>query len=323
MLVDLEKMKHAIVSEYVDTPEIRECLLYAIEGGKNIRAQIGLHVTDLLLKATPLENNYIVASLLYRCCCFVELIHIASLILDDCPYMDNDIVRRGKPSVHQKYGVAMAQLASFILIEVAHSTIYDILSTFRNMPIVPGSECHLLENSNYLLLSEDLYRLRVEMLGEKGLAGGQLYDLYFLKDKQSSSGSHPKINLCAKNEAFQKYLKMIEYKTCRLFEASFVIPAMIIKTLLKSVDNDCGIWSNKIDIALYKELGYQYGMAFQLSDDLIDQNSDQNGNNATNYLSESQTINLVYETLEKFRKESKRVGFNAEKFIRLARLEIY
>ena len=48
-----------------------------------------------------------------RAACAVELIHAYSLVHDDMPCMDNDILRRGKPTVHVKFGQAQALLAGY------------------------------------------------------------------------------------------------------------------------------------------------------------------------------------------------------------------
>jgi farnesyl diphosphate synthase len=47
-----------------------------------------------------------------RAACAVELIHAYSLVHDDLPCMDNDVLRRGKPTVHVRFGVAQAMLAA-------------------------------------------------------------------------------------------------------------------------------------------------------------------------------------------------------------------
>ena len=58
-------------------------------------------------------------SLLINICAAVECIHFYSLIHDDLPCMDNDAIRRGKPTTHKKYGEATAVLAGNSLLTLS------------------------------------------------------------------------------------------------------------------------------------------------------------------------------------------------------------
>ena len=62
---------------------------------------------------------------LINICAAVECIHSYSLIHDDLPCMDNDSIRRGKPSTHIKYGEASAVLAGSSLLTLAFEIIAD------------------------------------------------------------------------------------------------------------------------------------------------------------------------------------------------------
>src|SRR5512139_355683 len=73
-----------------------------LDGGKRLRPL-------LVLAAADAVGGEAAAAL--RAACAVELIHAYSLIHDDMPCMDNDVLRRGKPTVHVKYGEAGALLA--------------------------------------------------------------------------------------------------------------------------------------------------------------------------------------------------------------------
>ena len=85
----------------------------------------------------------------------IEIIHSYSLIHDDLPCMDNDSVRRGKPSTHIKFGESTAVLAGNSLLTMA----FEILS-HKNLKI---SE----KNKNNLI-----YKIS-ECSGHLGIAGGQ------------------------------------------------------------------------------------------------------------------------------------------------------
>lgn len=86
----------------------------------------------------------------------IELVHAASLILDDLPSMDDADLRRGRPSNHKQFGEAIAILAAFALLNLAHGTI----ATACEAP-----------------LSSRLSQLLSDAVGTSGLVGGQAADL--------------------------------------------------------------------------------------------------------------------------------------------------
>ena len=85
-----------------------------ISGGKKIRSTIIFDVG----KIYNLKRNKLI-----NVCAAVECIHSYSLIHDDLPCMDNDSIRRGKPSTHIKYGEASAVLAGNSLLTLAFEII--------------------------------------------------------------------------------------------------------------------------------------------------------------------------------------------------------
>ena len=87
-----------------------------LSGGKKIRSSI-------ILGAGKLYNIKI--SKLINICAAVECIHSYSLIHDDLPCMDNDKIRRGKPTTHIKYGESTAVLAGNSLLTLAFEIISD------------------------------------------------------------------------------------------------------------------------------------------------------------------------------------------------------
>ena len=92
--------------------------------------------------------------------CSVEIIHAYSLIHDDLPSMDNDDLRRGRPTCHKAFGEATAILAGDALQTLA----FQILATDPNIKI---SDLQRLEMIRTLTLAS----------GSKGMAGGQAIDL--------------------------------------------------------------------------------------------------------------------------------------------------
>ena len=87
-----------------------------ISGGKKIRSTI-IFDTGKLFKISEKK--------LINICAAVECIHSYSLIHDDLPCMDNDVIRRGKPSTHVKFGEASAVLAGSSLLTLAFEIVTD------------------------------------------------------------------------------------------------------------------------------------------------------------------------------------------------------
>ena len=83
--------------------ELHQAMRYAVlNGGKRIRPLL-VFATGMLFGAKP--------AVMARAASAVEMIHAYSLIHDDMPCMDNDVLRRGKPTVHVRFGEATALLA--------------------------------------------------------------------------------------------------------------------------------------------------------------------------------------------------------------------
>ncbi len=142
-----------------------EAMRYAVlDGGKRLRPLLLLAAReaadgaspDLASHDTQAEAADHEAAL--RAACAVELIHAYSLVHDDLPCMDNDVLRRGKPTVHVKFGEASALLAGDALQALA----FELLTPAAGMPFKQQAHlCHLLARA----------------AGSAGMAGGQAIDL--------------------------------------------------------------------------------------------------------------------------------------------------
>jgi len=144
----------AALSEWVgiDAPvQLGDAMRYAVlDGGKRLRPL-------LVLAASEAVGGHPEAAL--RAACSVELIHAYSLVHDDLPCMDNDVLRRGKPTVHVKFGEAGALLAGDALQALA----FELLTPDGD-GIPPGAQARLC-------------RLLARAAGSQGMAGGQAIDL--------------------------------------------------------------------------------------------------------------------------------------------------
>ncbi|MDP3887306.1 polyprenyl synthetase family protein [Hydrogenophaga sp.] len=124
---------------------------YAVlDGGKRLRPL-------LVLAACEAVQGH--AGTALRAACAVELIHAYSLVHDDMPCMDNDVLRRGKPTVHVQFGEAQALLAG------------DALQALAFELLVPD------DGSTDPALSVTLCRQLAQAAGAAGMAGGQAIDL--------------------------------------------------------------------------------------------------------------------------------------------------
>jgi geranyltranstransferase len=128
---------------------------YAVLGG-------GKRVRPLLVYAAG-ELVGADARVLDGAACAVELIHVYSLVHDDMPAMDNDDMRRGKPTVHRQYGEAMAMLVGDALQALA----FEVLVA----PLVEG------DAQAAKLPAATMVAALARAAGSWGMAGGQALDI--------------------------------------------------------------------------------------------------------------------------------------------------
>ena len=161
-------------------------------GGKKIRSKILIDIGSL----ASIDYKTLIAI-----GAAVECIHAYSLIHDDLPCMDNDKIRRGKPSAHIKFGESTAVLAGNSLLTMA----FEILSS----PTLKISE----------RIKINLIKKLSECSGHLGIAGGQYLDLSYEKKKIS------------KNKIIEMEIK----KTGKLFSFCCAAPAIIKKKNVKEI----------------------------------------------------------------------------------------
>lgn len=136
-----------------------EAMRYAVlDGGKRLRPLLVMAAQQAVASATPVAAHDSGAAAL-RAACAVELIHAYSLVHDDMPCMDNDVLRRGKPTVHVRYGEATALLAGDALQALAFELLTPQDSSVT--PLVQARLCAVLSRAS----------------GSSGMAGGQAIDL--------------------------------------------------------------------------------------------------------------------------------------------------
>lgn len=123
-----------------------------LDGGKRLRPLLVLAAAQAVGVPPPLREATL------RAACAVELIHAYSLVHDDMPCMDNDVLRRGKPTVHVQFGEAQAMLAG----DAMQALAFEVLTVDEAVP--PALQARLC-------------RLLALSAGHAGMAGGQAIDL--------------------------------------------------------------------------------------------------------------------------------------------------
>ncbi len=181
-----------------------------ISGGKKVRSTIIFDIGKLFK---------ISEKKLIPICAAVECIHSYSLIHDDLPCMDNDSIRRGKPSTHKKFGEATAVLAGNSLLTLA----FEIISDTKNS----------LTSSQ----KNEIVNLLSNCSGHTGIAGGQELDLRFENRRK-------KIN---------EIIDMQRKKTGKLFNFCFQSVAIIAnknkkeKIFFGNIGEDIGLLFQLVD----------------------------------------------------------------------------
>jgi len=209
---------------------LAEAMRYSLfAGGKRLRPLLTLAAADAVRANRP-ESEAIADAL--PAACAVELIHTYSLIHDDLPAMDNDTLRRGRPTLHVVYGDGIAILAGDGLQAEAFALIAREPAT-----------------DDVAVVARKLKAARViaEAAGATGMVGGQTLDL----QAAGQVSGHPlQLNADALRAMHQR-------KTGALIRASAESGAIM------------GGGSDDV-IAAVRSWGGHVGLAFQIVDDILD-----------------------------------------------------
>lgn len=196
-----------------------EAMRYSLEaGGKRLRPV-------MLLAACDMAGGDMETALPFACA--MEMIHTYSLIHDDLPAMDNDDLRRGKPTNHKVFGEGMAVLAGDGLLNAAAELMARAALQFNDNRGIRALE------------------IIMRHAGVTGMIAGQAADL-------DSEGEAPR-------EEVLTYIH--SHKTADLLEA----PMEAGLVLAGADEKAC---------RLGRDYGYHLGLAFQMTDDLLDVTGD-------------------------------------------------
>jgi geranylgeranyl diphosphate synthase type II len=166
--------------------------------------------------------------------CAVEMVHAYSLIHDDLPAMDNDDLRRGRPTCHKAFGEATAILAGDALLTLA----FEVLAKETQPPEVAAACCVAL----------------AEAAGAANMVGGQAADVDTEREVPKADGESPLEN----GEQKLAVLESIHHrKTGALIRASLRLGGLV-----------AGAISGQL--AVLDSFGRRVGLTFQIVDDLLD-----------------------------------------------------
>lgn len=197
-----------------------DAMRYSLEaGGKRLRPV-------MLLAACDMAGGYTKTAVPFACA--IEMIHTYSLIHDDLPAMDNDDLRRGKPTNHKVFGEGMAVLAGDGLLNSAAELMARAALQMADSRGIRATEIILRH------------------AGATGMIAGQAADLI-------NEGEKPRENLLT-------YIH--SHKTADLLEA----PMEAGLALAGADEQTC---------RLGRDYGYHLGLAFQMTDDLLDVTGDE------------------------------------------------
>jgi geranylgeranyl diphosphate synthase, type II len=206
--------------------KLREACEYALmNGGKRLRPALVLMVAKALSPQADVTHAALA----------IEYFHTASLVADDLPCMDDDDLRRSKPSTHKVYGETMALLASYALIAAGYAGYAKNAQTLKDSTLPHATHC------------DQICTLAVENAshntGLLGATGGQFLDIF------------------PENLSLPAIQDIIHKKTTSLFEIAFVSGWLYGG-------------GDPLRLSEVKKTASHFGLAFQIADDLDDASSD-------------------------------------------------
>ena len=213
-------LSELLPSPHVAPKRLHDAMRYStLGGGKRVRAML-VFAAGEVARAEPKRMEIPAAA--------VEMIHAYSLIHDDLPCMDDDVLRRGKPTCHVEFDEATALLAGDALQSLAFQILTD-----HTLSATPTAQLHMIQ-------------LFAVATGSRGMAGGQAIDL----DSVGKSLTLPELEF------------MHILKTGALIRSSVMMGAL------------CGEELPKETLERLDRYGKRIGLAFQVVDDILDEEGD-------------------------------------------------
>jgi geranylgeranyl diphosphate synthase type II len=273
-LVD-QALSHLMDTTNSDPEIIHEAMRYSVfAGGKRLRPVLVLAAAECCGKKPEIALPTAVA---------MELIHTYSLVHDDLPAMDDDDLRRGRPTNHKVYGEAIAVLAGDALLTKA----FELMA--RNAKIRGVRPAAVSE----------VIRLVAHGAGTFGMIGGQVLDIQmeggkWQQKKGRSAGR-------AKKETEEMLRSIHRLKTAALIRSSLQAGALLAGATPKQLHG-------------FSEYGEKIGLAFQIADDVLDVVADKKklGKSGSDAKNKKLTFPAIY-GLEESRRKAQALVEQAKK----------
>lgn len=235
---------------------LRESVEYSLmSGGKRLRpalvllaAQSTQKASDSAIDGGAAGNDYATSAALPAACA-IEMIHTYSLIHDDLPSMDDDELRRGRPTNHIVFGEALATLAGDSLLTLAFETL-------GAAALPPAVTCQCVQ-------------ILASAAGGSGMVGGQILDLEAERGSltaiQDTAGRKQDVNQQetsisssdTSSMSVDHLVKIHRMKTGALIRASLQMGAAVSQ-------------ASEDEFERLTKYGNAIGLAFQIADDLLD-----------------------------------------------------
>jgi geranylgeranyl pyrophosphate synthase len=231
---EVERSLEAFLPTAAQCPAIvAEAMRYSVmAGGKRLRPMLVLASADAAAPAVQIDPST-ARAMAMPAACAIEMIHTYSLIHDDLPAMDDDELRRGRPTLHMVYGEGMAILAG----DGLHAEAFGLLAR------EPQTDDPVLNTRKLRVLG-----LVAEAAGASGMVGGQAIDL-------DAVGT--KTNRRSKPLNVDRLREMHARKTGALIRASVAGGAVMAGA------------DDRFLLAL-ERFASEIGLAFQIVDDILD-----------------------------------------------------
>ena len=324
-----KKIEKFMFNNYINNypDELKDKFKYLVENGKRLRPILCLIFSN---SNTSISNeiNYneinnctikTNTDIIYTVALCIELIHALSLVLDDLPEMDNDLIRRDNPAFHIKYGTEYTNFFLYYMFNMIGLLLDNCMPTYINNDMYLTLLIHCFNDIKYLfqenlnLLIDGQYD-DLELNNSISLETNLLKETFINKNKNNKDNKDNKdlflqekdiiidliVNIDSNTITTLEILNKIELnidlnfkKTSSLFTLSITLGY-----ILQLFDNKI----NYIDKEEY-ELIYIYltlfgnilGYIFQISDDILDYEDDivKNNPNICNILGQNKTLDLI------------------------------
>jgi geranylgeranyl diphosphate synthase type II len=217
-------------------PVVADAMRYSLKaGGKRLRPVLTLAAAEAVAGPMPADTAR-ARQLALPAACAIELVHTYSLIHDDLPAMDDDTMRRGRPTLHVVFGEGLAILAG-------DGMLAEAFALLAREPASDGSP----------LLGERKLRV-IQRLGEAagaaGMVGGQAIDLECAGTSMIPGRERPSVDAALLKEMHAR-------KTGALIRAAAVSGAIMAG-------------GSSEQIAALDRFAADLGLAFQIVDDILD-----------------------------------------------------